>query len=252
MQQPARNLVMLKRLISRLRREAFLPTPLGMVVGSQYILRDGLYKSILSFAPGVEGNVLDFGCGSKPYESIFTNATSYVGVDIEVSGHVHQNSKVDIFYDGKKLPFPDDHFDAVVSFEVFEHVFNLEEVLREIRRVLKPDGKLLVTMPFAWHEHEAPYDFARYTSYGIRHVLQNGGFEVLEVKKTTTSVLAICQMFIAYLAEYVRPRNKVLAKVFQLVLLFPLTALSLLLNRMLPRRYEYFCNSVVFARKGSA
>lgn len=245
-------MAMFKRLISRLRREAFLPTPLGMVIGSKYILRDGLHKCILGFAPGVEGNVLDFGCGSKPYESVFTRATNYVGVDIEVSGHGHQNSRVDVFYDGKSLPFPDGHFDAVVSFEVFEHVFNLEEVLREIRRVLKPGGKLLVTIPFAWHEHEAPYDFARYTSYGIRHVLQNAGFEVLAVQKTTTSVLAIGQAFIAYLAEFVRPRNGVLAKVFQLVLLFPLTVLALLLNRVLPRRYEYYCNSVVFARNGSA
>jgi len=226
-----------------------MTSPLAIVISPVYFIRTGLYKNISRLAPNLNGNVLDFGCGSKPYESLFVNATSYIGVDIEVSGHDHTNSKIDVYYDGKTLPFPDDHFDAAVCFEVLEHVFNIDELMAEIRRVLKPDGQLLISIPFAWDEHEIPYDFARYTSYGIKHVLERNGFEVLELRKTTTYVLALCQVFIAYLTRYVFPKNKFISRLLQLLLIFPLNLLSILVNFMLPKRDEYYCNSVVLARK---
>lgn len=233
-----------------LRRESFLVTPLSIVFNPLYIIRRGLLKGISKVAQEVRGDVLDFGCGSKPYVSLFKGATSYVGVDIQTSGHNHKESKVDIFYDGKALPFADGHFDAVVCFEVFEHIFNIEEVLSEIRRVLKDGGQLVVSVPFAWEEHEVPYDFARYTSYGIAHVFQKSGFEIVELKKTTTYVLAMSQLFIAYLYQYVLPTNRILGWPFRITIIFPLNLIALLLNSILPKRYEYFCNCVVHAIKG--
>jgi SAM-dependent methyltransferase len=241
---------MLNRLKARLSREKFQPSWLGVAISPVYFIRNGIYQSVRSMAPGITGDVLDFGCGSKPYESLFINASSYVGADIEVSGHDHKRSRIDVYYDGKTLPFPDRHFDAVVSFEVFEHVFNLDEVLEEIRRVLKPGGQLLITIPFAWDEHEIPYDFARYTSFGIRHVLVKSGFEVVEIQKTTTYVVAVCQMGIAYLTQHVLPKRWAPARaVGQLLFVFPLNMATLLLNAVLPKRYEYFCNSAVLGTK---
>lgn len=184
------------------------------------------------------------------------NAKSYVGVDIEVSGHSHdktdssyKDSKVDYFYDGRHLPFEDGRFDGVVAFEVFEHVFNIDEVIPEITRVMKPGGRFLCSTPFAWDEHEEPYDFARYTSFGMRHILEKHGFEVLEIRKTTTYVLAVSQMFIAYLARHVARKSGILRRLFQLVFLFPLNVLALIANFILPKHDEYFSTLAVYARK---
>jgi SAM-dependent methyltransferase len=240
---------MFQKLVGRLHREAFITSPLGIIISPVYFIRDGLYKNIASLAPRLSGDLLDFGCGSKPYESLFGNATSYTGVDVQVSGHDHARSRIDVFYDGERLPFADERFDGAVAFEVFEHVFNIDQVLREIRRTLKPGGQLLLSIPFAWDEHEAPYDFARYTSFGIRHILEQNGFEVVVMRKTTTFVLALCQLFIAYLTKHVLPQNKPVARLFQLLLIFPLNVLSLLLDFILPKRDQYYSNSVVLARK---
>lgn len=234
----------------RLRKETFIISPLSIIINPVYIIRNGLYKSISNIAPNIRGDILDFGCGSKPYESLFVNAKSYVGVDIEVSGHNHRDSKVDYFYNGKTLPFNDASFDAIVCFEVFEHVFNIEEVLAEMHRVLKPKGQLLISIPFAWDEHEIPFDFARYTSFGITHILNRNNFEVVKLTKTTTYILAVFQMLIAYLCQYALPNGRLIGKVSQLLVIFPLNVLALLLNIMLPKRYDYFCNSVVLATKG--
>ncbi len=236
---------------NRLKREEFLTTPLALVVNPFYILRRGLFKAISKIAPRITGDVLDFGCGSKPYETLFAYATSYTGMDIEVSGHNHeaQKSKVDVYYDGKKIPFPDNHFDAVVTFETLEHVFNLEQILVEIRRVVKPNGLFLVSIPFAWDEHEVPYDFARYTSYGTNHLLKKSGFEAIEINKTTTYVQAIFQIFIAYLFQHVLPKGRVLYWMSQILVIFPLNVASLAFNKILPTRDDYFCNLVIVARK---
>jgi SAM-dependent methyltransferase len=240
---------MLTRLKARLRREKFITSPLAIVISPVYIIRAGIYKGILSKASRIGGDILDLGCGSKPYESLFTNASSYLGIDTEVSGHDHSRSKADLYYDGKTIPFPDNRFDAVVSFEVFEHVFHIDELLCEVKRVLKPGGHVLMTVPFAWDEHEIPYDFARYTSFGIRHVLERNKIEVVEVKKTTTYFLAICQMFIAYISQYIFSRKNSFARALtQLVFIFPLNLAALSLNCILPRRYEYFCNLIVLGR----
>ncbi len=242
---------MLKRIEERLRRELFLTTPLSIIINPVYITRSGLLKAISKHAPDLGGDILDFGCGSKPYEALFVNAKSYTGVDIKVSGHNHRNSNIDYFYDGKLLPFPNQCFDSIVCFEVLEHIFNLEEIMTEIRRVLKPGGKLLISLPFAWDEHEAPFDFARYTSFGIKHILEKHGFDVLDYTKTNTYVLAIQQLFIEYLAKNVSPKKGLGRRLFQITVIFPLNVWSVCINFILPKRYDYFTNQVVLSKKSA-
>jgi len=237
------------RIISRLRRELFTPTPLGIAINPFHITRNALFRRVRQLAPRLRGDVVDFGCGSKPYAPLFTGAASYVGVDIETSGHDHQTSTVDVFYDGKTLPFGNDHCDAVVSFETLEHIFNPSRILSEINRITKDGGLLLLSVPFVWDEHEVPYDCARYTSFGLRHILGLAGYEVLELHKTTSYFLTVAQMFIAYLSQHVFPRTGVLRHVCQLLFIAPMTALAYALNALLPHREDLFCDCVVLARK---
>lgn len=235
----------------RARREAFIPTPfLGTLLNPVYIARSALYRCVAAVAPEISGSVLDFGCGSKPYEFLFKNATEYVGLDTK-AGHDHEalGSKVDVFYDGKVIPFEAGRFDAVVSFEVMEHVFNIDEALEEIKRVLKPGGTVLITMPFLWFEHEQPYDFGRYTSYGIKSVLLRHGFSNPKVRKTTSFFLALCQLNIAYLAYFLFPTSPLARRALQVLVIFPATVFSVALDRIIPKRDECFCASLVTATK---
>jgi SAM-dependent methyltransferase len=164
------------------------------ISGKLYLIRRGLYHGIALHAGMLTGRMMDFGCGQKPYRRLFSNVTEYVGVDFEGEGHSHHDEQIDVFYDGKTIPFPDNNFDSVLSTEVFEHIFNLEEVLKEIHRVMRPGAKLLFTCPFVWGLHEVPVDFARYTPYAIRHLLERNGFKVLSVEKTGNALEAINQL----------------------------------------------------------
>jgi SAM-dependent methyltransferase len=239
---------LLERLRLRLRRELFQPSWLSLALGSDYIVRRGLFLAIKSFSASISGHILDFGCGSKPYQDLFSQASSYLGIDLEITGHDHKDSKIDVFYDGKVLPFADGRFDAVVSFEVFEHIFDIRPILKEISRVTRESGYLLISIPFAYPEHEAPYDFARYTSFGIEHLLKEAGYDVIALRKTTSHVLASAQMFITYLRPR-SPGNAFLRYLKQLCIIFPCMVIAHILDALLPRRYEFFCNIVLLAQK---
>ena len=239
----------LSSVAARLRRELFVPSALGILINPFHITRNALYRNLRQLAPSIRGDVLDFGCGSKPYASLFASASSYSGVDIQTSGHDHQESKVDYFYDGQTLPFDNARYDGVVSFETLEHIFNPSRILSEINRVTKDGGLLLISVPFVWDEHEVPYDCARYTSFGLRHILESAGYDIVELRKTTTYFMTIAQMLIAYLHQYVFPRRGFFRHACQLLFIFPISALAYLLDTLLPKRYDFFCDCVVLARK---
>lgn len=172
-----------------------------------YIIRSGLYLNVKSLSKYFSGDILDFGCGTKPYKSLF-KFNSYIGVDYVNPGHPHENENIDFYYDGKNLPFENDSFDAVLCSEVFEHVFNLDEVLKELNRVLKPGGIILITCPFVWKEHELPNDFARYTHYALRSILTKGGFaEILSVK-SGSFLDVLVQLYILFVHDHLYPYFK--------------------------------------------
>ena len=227
----------------------FRPGLLGLLINPAYLIRTALYKSVSVAATMMKGDILDFGCGSKPYAHLFHGVSSYTGIDIETSGHDHTTSDIDVFFDGQTIPFPDKHFDGIVSFETLEHVFDIDYVVSEFNRVLKKNGQLLVTIPFAWPEHEQPYDFARYTMFGIRSVLEKHDFEVTGIVKTGGFFLALCQLWIEYIRGLIFPANKAVRAFINVTFVFPFTILTMLINFIAPRNDNYYFNLVISARK---
>ena len=158
-------------IIAYLKHQSFRPNFFSLFINPFFFIRYAYYKNIKRFIPLLKGKLLDFGCGSKPFENLFT-VERYVGVDLENTGHDHKNSKVDVYYDGKHLPFENETFDSLFCSEVLEHIFEPDKILHEINRVLKPGALALITVPFSWIEHEAPFDYARYSSYGLKYLLK--------------------------------------------------------------------------------
>lgn len=218
-----------------------------------YILRKKLLKSIKKHAPLLTGKLLDFGCGSKPYKSLF-KVENYTGVDFHGEGHSHENEQIDFFYDGEKLPFNNDQFDSVFSTEVFEHVFNLEEMIPEIRRVLKPGGLILVTCPFAIPEHEQPNDYARYSSFAIKNLFEKNEFEVIEFEKIGNEFETIMQLFIIYIHMRILckfNKLKIVRPILDPIIISFLNVLTLLFSKILPAKQDLYLNNLIICRKKS-
>ena len=220
-----------------------------------YFIRKGLYLKIKEYAPLLKGKVLDFGCGAKPYKSLFSNATEYVGVDYSSEGHDHSNEDIDFYYDGHTLPFQDASFDAIFSSEVFEHVFNLPEIIKELNRVLKTGGLLFFTCPFVFPEHEVPVDYARYSQFALKDLLQKNGFSVKKLDKSGDFSTAIFQMRILYFRDHVMYSIPLLGKwklfhKFCRQALIPLFNIYfLILHKILPVRKDLYLNNIILAQK---
>jgi len=137
------------------------------------------------------GSVLDIGCGNKPYEKLFSGSTAgYIGCDVVQS---NQN-KVDVICEAVNLKFEDAVFDTVFSTQVIEHVEDPFTMLSEAYRVLKNDGIIIISAPFCWQLHEQPYDFFRYSKYGLEAMFRRNKLEILELRPNGGKWAAIFQM----------------------------------------------------------
>ncbi len=110
----------------------------------------------------------------------------------------------DVYGDAQALPFPSNCMDAVVLFEVLEHIPDHERAVTEIARVLKTGGRLFLSAPFIYPTHDAPFDFFRFTRFGLRRLLEKNGMRPrVEVPLGNGFVVAL-QLFNLALLESVR------------------------------------------------
>lgn len=165
-----------------------------------FVPRSNISDELEKIGNDISGLLLDIGCGTKPYKKYFIHVEKYIGMEIE-DPKIQRNNLADIYYDGKKIPFENDSLNCVFFSQVFEHVFNPNEFLGEVNRVLKNHGTLIITVPFLWPEHEKPFDYGRYSSYGINQIIKNHGFEIKYQKKSITGFAAIIQLIFAFNAE---------------------------------------------------
>ena len=132
---------------------------------------------------GTTAQVLEIGEGAnKRNADIFPNITS---LDVDPA------QKPDVVGDAHHLPFPDASFDVVLCSEVFEHLKDPKQGASEFRRVLKPEGLLLLTTRFVFPVHDAPYDFFRFTPYGLKEIFKDWTLLEEEVEADAFSTVAI-------------------------------------------------------------
>jgi SAM-dependent methyltransferase len=233
---------------SYIKKQSFNPDITGVLVNPFFLARRNLYRNIQEYASQLSGKLLDVGCGRKPYKHLFKNSTEYVGLDIENEGHDHSSEDIDVYYDGKIFPFDDESFDAVLTNQVFEHVFDPDNFMKEIFRVLKPGGKLLLTVPFIWDEHEQPNDFGRYSSFGLTHVLQKSGFTILGYKKSTKGFAAVAQLTTGYIFKLYYSKSRTLNGICT-VAMSPITIFLLILSFVAPKSNDIYLDNIVLAKK---
>lgn len=128
-----------------------------------------------------DARLLDAGSGEGRYRHYFDH-TRYTGVDLAVGDSTWDYSTVDTLGDLGFLPFADNTFDAAVCIQTMEHISEPMQVTNEIGRVLKPGGRYYLSAPMAWHQHQKPHDYFRYTSFGFRHLLENSDMRIVEIR----------------------------------------------------------------------
>lgn len=152
-----------------------------------FVGRRQLVLELLQKYP-TEGLILDAGCGTGAMLCELSTLGSVVGVDLEFQALRYARQRGDfplLQARLEALPFPSETFALVTALDVLEHLPNEMPALHEIRRVLKPQGLAVFTVPayqWLWSKHDvALHHYRRYTAHGLRARLEEADFEVLKL-----------------------------------------------------------------------
>lgn len=149
--------------------------------------------------PHARGELLDYGCGGQPYRALFeTRVARYVGADVSLARGIVPDV---LFEPGKAVPLDDGTFDTIVSTQVLEHVADPAFYVSECARLLRADGTLLISVPMQWRHHEVPFDYWRFTRFGIEELLVSHGFKVESTTPCGGVYALLGQILASHLAE---------------------------------------------------
>ncbi len=136
----------------------------------------------------LKGIILDIGAGDRWVLQFLNKAVEYVAVDFPTTGKELYKSTPDVFADGMQLPFSNACADAVLCFEVAEHVPEPYRLISEIARVLRSGGRAFISMPFIYPIHDAPYDYQRYTVHGLQRLIEQSGLKLVSIKNKSNAI----------------------------------------------------------------
>jgi SAM-dependent methyltransferase len=159
-----------------------------------YLHFSDLRLAIQKYASDEALRILDFGAGGSPYKSLFP-ASNYLTADLQGSG-------ADFYVDSDgRTSAPDHFFDLVLSTQVLEHCRNPDNYLSEAFRVLKPNGKLILSTHGLFEEHACPYDFFRWTAEGLHAIVEHNGFSVDSLARVTAGPRAAFHLMQSALSQ---------------------------------------------------
>lgn len=161
-----------------------------------------LKKQIKNVAKYVTGKVLDVGAGGYDRYQTFFNCEKYVKMDVN-----HQDN-IDVAGSAEAIPLADNEFDTIICTQVLEHLKHPAKAASEMHRILKTNGHLILTAPQINELHEEPYDFFRYTKYGIIALFEEAGFKIMEYEQRGGFFTTIAQLRIRYFIDKFTLYNK--------------------------------------------
>lgn len=164
--------------------------------------------------------ILDIGAGELPYKSYFDKSYYYTQ-DI-----YNYNNAIDYVSHAKKIPAGDANFDYIICTQVLEHIDEPHLVIKEMHRLLKKGGKVFLTTHGNFEEHSVPYDYFRYTRYGLAFLATSNHFKVKSITPQGGRFIAVAK-YIQTLLPRILP-NKYLVYIYYLLVMAPLFFMHLI------------------------
>jgi SAM-dependent methyltransferase len=191
------------------------------------VISSSIFRKLIkqNFAEYINEKAIVLNIGSGP--NYFQGKREIINVD------VFAFDEVDIVADAAHLPIEDHSVDLVLNIAMLEHVADPSDIVREMKRILKPGGKILAYLPFIVPYHAAPHDFYRWTSQGALKLFSDFSHVETEIGCGPTSgLLYVFEEWLAVLFSFgIKPVHDILFLLF-MVLLSPVKLLDFILEKI--------------------
>lgn len=185
-------------------------------------LRYEVEEFAASSARGKPGmTILDAGAGESGLRGYFPHCR-YLAIDLAKGDRDWDYTGLDIIGDLHTMPAGKSTADIILNFQVLEHLPDPGRVIQEFHRVLKPGGALYLTAPQGWHEHQQPYDFFRFTSFALRMMMEEAGFEKISIEPMG-GYFRFLGMWLSFIPKIIFQPRALPSR----IILFPLEIISL-------------------------
>lgn len=172
------------------------------ILHPQFFLKSLEYEAVLTAKRYAKRGVLvDIGCGRQAYKKdLRPFVQKYIGVDHpEVSKKYLTNEKPDILADATKIPLPNNFANLTMMISVLEHLPNPTLALKEAYRITKKNGSFIAVTIQNYRLHDEPYDFFRYTRFGLKEILEESGFKKIKITPLGNLPILFSQYFNIFL-----------------------------------------------------
>jgi len=232
------------KLNSFLRFSVFNPTYIPYRCLKRRFLKDRAY---------FKGVLIDVGCGNKPYyKYIKPMVDKYFGVEVFTT-YADINRNVDVLSEHFVMPFKDDCCDTILMSQVLEHTYEPVRLLSTVRRLLKKDGHLVLTVPQTSCVHEMPYDYFRYTPFSLEKIFNDAGYEVVSIERVNTFGEMLTVIALGYLGRKLQYSKGIVSYLLKAVFIIPfvviLNVLGLVFGPLLRDDKETLDYRVIARRK---
>jgi SAM-dependent methyltransferase len=179
-----------------------------------------IHQELAPLLPHLRGRVLNAGCGDRDISAFLRGGGATAVDNCDIASSIPGAFLCDL----TSIPRTGGSYDAILCNAVLEHVPDPEAVMAEFHRLLVPEGRLVVAVPFLQPEHPTPLDFRRYTRSGLARLGERAGFRVLEMR----SVHSLAQTLGWLLWSHLEERR---CRVGKLLLWLPIYATTRLVQR---------------------
>ena len=170
---------------------------------------NSIWRHLAPELPRVKGRLLDVGCGAQPYRELLSPEVSYLGIDtVDAKARFGYEIPDTLYFEGDTWPVDTGSFDVVLCTETLEHIADTLRFLDEVRRALRPGGRVILTVPFAARWHFIPHDYWRFTPSGLMRVLTQAGFTDVQVYARGNALTVACYKVEALILPFVFPQGE--------------------------------------------
>lgn len=143
-------------------------------------------------------SILDFGAGKSPYKKLFKESFNYISYD----KYHDMSSKADLIFDSDTIINLDDNsVDVIMAIQVLEHLKEPSIIFSEFKRILKPNGYLLITTHQNFEIHCEPEDYFRFTFFGLKYLGEKNNFIIKNYTFTNGFIVTLLYGFVSFLKK---------------------------------------------------